>query len=364
MTTAPILPYLVGAIVLTAIVHRYLWMRLVRDASLTPPRARAAFVALTVGASLLPIGMLGLLYMRVMPLWLHRPLMTTIFSYIGALYFLLLALLALELRRASHHRRANAGIALFSCAVLSFAAVIFALLPARVRRADVRSSAIPRALQGYRVVQLSDLHVGPTLGRDFVEGVVASTKALSPDLVVITGDLVDGSPGALLPALAPLASLTPRDGVFMVLGNHEYLSGADAWRAALPSLGIRVLSNEAVFIGEHLELVGIDEAASPKDIARAFATHTPSRVNLTIAHEPALLARALSHRPTLALAGHTHGGQLFPLHVLEWLDQGYLVGSYSIEDTMLYVSAGAGFWGPPMRLGSLAEISWFELSPR
>jgi uncharacterized protein len=377
VVTAPVGPYLLGAVLLAAVVHAYLWRRLVRDTGLSATRARLASAALALCAALFPAGMAGLLFMRVLPRPLASPLLTTAFAYVGALYFLLLALGALEVRRlvrrsasdaARARARRHARFALGTAGLLSVVALWQAQRPLVVHERRIELPGLPPALAGYRIAHLSDLHVGPTLGGAFVADLVRRTREAHPDLVVITGDLVDGTPAELGPLLRPLAELDARDGVYMVFGNHEHLSGAEAWRAYLPGLGVRVLADERVAIGAHLELVGVDDgpgspAARAEALARAFAGHEKGRLTVALVHEPVEFPAVAAQGARLQLSGHTHGGQIFPLHALEWLDQRYVVGVHRLGAALLHVTPGAGFWGPPMRLGSTSEISLLVLLP-
>ena len=367
LVTAPVVPWVAMALLASALAHTYLWLRLVRE----PARPRALALVLVALALIVPAGMLGLLYMRVLPRALARPLMTGAFTYVGALCFLLAVLLGLDiLTRVGlrMHARRKASLALVAAAILSTVAIAQALRTPRIHEQRVQLATLPAGLVGYRIVQLSDLHIGPTLGLDFVDALVTATNAQHPDLVVITGDLVDGSVHELAPLLRPLRALAARDGVFLVLGNHEYLSGAEEWAAFLPSLRIRVLRNECVPISAALELVGLDDASKtrdgrvPADLARAYADHDASRFTIALVHEPAFVAQVKERGAALQLSGHTHGGQVFPVHFLELLDQGYLEGLYRVGATVLHVSPGAGFWGPPMRLGSRSELSVLALS--
>ncbi len=191
-----------------------------------------------------------------------------------------------------------------------------------LKEVGVRLKRLPRALQGTTIVQLTDVHVGPTIRRGFVEEIVARTNALAPDLVVITGDLVDGSVEELREHVAPLANLRARYGVFFVTGNHEYYSGAEEWCEELPRLGIRVLRNERVVIGEgkdSFDLAGIDDAHAYQygnghgaELERAVAGRDPERELVLLAHQPKALFGAVKHGVGLQLSGHTHGGQLWP----------------------------------------------------
>jgi predicted MPP superfamily phosphohydrolase len=222
---------------------------------------------------------------------------------------------------------------------------------------------------GYKIVQLSDVHVGPTIGRAFIEQIVATTNALEPDLIVITGDLVDGSVAVLKDAVAPIARLKAKDGVFFVTGNHEYYSGVDEWLAYLTTLGIRVLRNERVVIGEGAEafdLAGVDDWSAHgeghgPDLTRALKGRDRARLCILLAHQPKQIVEAAHADVDLQLSGHTHGGQLFPFGFLVRLQQPYVAGYHVREGTASYVSRGTGYWGPPMRVGAPAEITQIEL---
>jgi predicted MPP superfamily phosphohydrolase len=240
-----------------------------------------------------------------------------------------------------------------------------------VKRVAVTLSRLPAALHGSTIVQLTDVHIGPTLGRSFLERVVDATNALEPDVVVITGDLVDGSVTRLAEAVAPLARLRARHGVFFVTGNHEYYSGAEPWCAYLTQLGLRVLRNERVRIGsgdESYDLAGIDDLSGRHfgpgqgaDLPRALLGRDESRELVLLAHQPRMVAEAERAGVGLQISGHTHGGQIWPFHFLVRLQQPANSGLVRIGRALLYVSNGTGYWGPPMRLGSPAEITELTL---
>ena len=175
--------------------------------------------------------------------------------------------------------------------------------PIAVRPVDVSLARLPARHEGFRLVQLTDIHVGPTIGRAFVEDIVRRTNALAPDLIAITGDLVDGTVEQLRDAVAPLADLRARHGVFFVTGNHEYFSGAGPWLAELPRLGMRVLRNERVSIGEGadaFDLAGVDDHSARRygglapeaAIAGALDGRDPARELVLLAHQPRSLRGA------------------------------------------------------------------------
>jgi predicted MPP superfamily phosphohydrolase len=242
-----------------------------------------------------------------------------------------------------------------------------ALRPPRLERVEVTLERWPRELDGFRVAQVSDTHIGPILGRHFAEHVVAQVNALDADLVALTGDLVDGAVHRLAPEVAPFARLRARHGVFFVTGNHDHLSGVGAWCTRVQELGIRVLRNERVEIrarGAVFDLVGVDDhhgrlfgQEGGEDLDAALAGRDPARPALLLAHDPSTFKRASGLGIDLQLSGHTHGGQLWPFRFFVRLAIPFVAGRYRRGGAELYVSRGTGFWGPAMRLGAPAEIT-------
>jgi len=243
-----------------------------------------------------------------------------------------------------------------------------------VRRVPVPLVKLPPGMDGTTIVQLSDVHVGPTIGKRFLERVVETVNALDPDVIAITGDLVDGSVPRLAPHVAPLGRLRARHGVYFVTGNHEYYSGAEEWCAHLAELGVRVLRNERVRIGtdgESYDLAGVDDFAGRHfgrghgaDIARALAGRDESREVVLLAHQPRAVVEAERAGVGLTISGHTHGGQIWPFNFLVRLQQPVTSGLARFGRSLIYVSNGTGYWGPPMRLGSPAEITELVLEAR
>ncbi len=241
----------------------------------------------------------------------------------------------------------------------------------RVDRVRVPLPRLPAALNGFTIAQISDLHIAPLLGYDYVARVVAQVNALGAQVIVITGDLVDGSVEQLHPTADLLGGLRAPHGVYFVTGNHEYYSGADAWLAHLVTLGIKPLRNSHVSIGtgEHsFDLAGIDDLSGVRypghgpDIEAALAGRDPERALVLLAHQPKAIFMAAKHNVGLMLSGHTHAGQLWPLGFLVRLVQPYVEGLALHEQTYIYVNRGTGYVGPPMRLHAVPEITYVELT--
>lgn len=227
---------------------------------------------------------------------------------------------------------------------------------------------LPAALDGFTILQLTDLHIGGTIGRSFIESLVQRSNAIGADLIALTGDFVDGTVAQLADAVAPLAKLRAAHGVYFVTGNHEYYSGAGPWLAHLSALGIRVLRNERVTIargGDAFDLAGIDDHGAGSflpdhgpDLDRALAGRDRTRALVLLAHQPRQVRAAARYDVDLQLSGHTHGGQVWPWHYAVALQQGgLLAGRYQIGATQLYVSRGPAYWGPPVRVGAPPEIT-------
>ena len=215
----------------------------------------------------------------------------------------------------------------------------------------------------YTIVQLTDVHIGQIIGREFAEQMVRRVNALKPDAIVITGDLVDGKLSELRPHIEPLRNLRAKDGVFAVTGNHEYYWDPEPWLAHLRSLGLRILRNEHVQLGHAVTLAGADDSSAAEDVPRAVAGADPALPLVLLAHHPRTVTKAIAAGVDLQLSGHTHGGQLLPWGYLARLFDPKVAGLARYGSTYLYVSQGTGFWGPPLRVGTSCEISAITLVP-
>jgi predicted MPP superfamily phosphohydrolase len=365
--------------VLSWLTHRYVWARLVRDAGWPAPWPRVLTGVVFVLAALVPLVFVAV---QVLPRAVNGPLAWLVYTWLGfALYlFLLTALsdggrvaaavvgaLPQDPERRQLLARVLAGCVGAAAGLIGASGIVNVARGFEVRRIRVPLAKLPRAFSGYSIVQLTDVHVGPTIGRAFIERVVAETNALAPDLVVITGDLVDGTVERLRDLVEPLRGLRAPDGVYFVTGNHEYYSGADAWIAHLRAMGIRVLRNERVAVGA-FDLAGVDDASAHRmlpghgqDVAKALSGRDPARAVVLLAHQPKALEDASRLGVDLQLSGHTHGGQLVPFNWIARIDQPFIAGLHRVAETWIYVSSGTGYWGPPVRVGSQAELTRIEL---
>ncbi|MFE7898981.1 metallophosphoesterase [Streptomyces sp. NPDC057424] len=238
----------------------------------------------------------------------------------------------------------------------------------KVKRVTVPLAKLPRAAHGYRIAVVSDVHLGPVLGRGFAQKVVDTINATQPDLIAVVGDLVDGSVKDLGPAAAPLARLRARHGSYFVTGNHEYFSGAGQWVEEVRRLGLNPLENarrEMPYfdLAGVNDLAGEDEGQGP-DFARALGDRDTARACVLLAHQPVLIHDAVEHGVDLQLSGHTHGGQLWPGNLIAAGANPTLAGLERYGDTQLYVSRGAGAWGPPTRVGAPSDITLIELASK
>ncbi|MCP5067460.1 MAG: metallophosphoesterase, partial [bacterium] len=370
-----IVVFIVGlALTLLGGAHLLLARRLIVDPGLQGPMrwiGLTAIALLGLGAILQPA------LERVLPAPWTRRLSFPFLVWMGLFWIGLNAALALDLvdwlvvrvGLVALAPGAKAAVLAVAMAGLGSIGLWNGLHPPQLRRVIHRLARWPDALSGFRIVQLSDIHIGPVLGESFARKLVARVNALDADLVVITGDLVDGHVERLRSDVEAFADLRARHGVFFVTGNHDMYSGDEAWVARIRELGIRVLRNEHVRIeadGSGFVLAGVDDyrgdwaRGSSEDLPKTLDGWQRSQPLVLLAHDPATFRKASHEGIDLQLSGHTHGGQIWPFRWLVRLSVRWVAGCYQEGDSHLYVSRGTGFWGPPMRLLSPAEITEHE----
>lgn len=244
----------------------------------------------------------------------------------------------------------------------------------RVVDVDIPIFALPTALHGFAIAQISDVHVGATIKRGFVDAIVSKVNALRADVIAVTGDLVDGSVSQLAVHTAPLADLEARHGVYFVTGNHEYYSGERAWTQELRRLGLTVLKNQHVILGHNgasVVLAGVtdygahhfDPAQRSDPAAALDGAPADAAVRILLAHQPSSAAAAAHAGYDVQISGHTHGGQFWPWNHFVRFFQPFTAGLHRLDRLQVYVSRGTGYWGPPNRFGVPAEITRIRLVP-
>jgi hypothetical protein len=391
---APRILFFVLTGLLAGLAHVYLYRRLVRDAtSHARIRSLAKVTMLGLGGTAMLVRPVSRVIGPGLPGWIFTPLLV----WVGFALYLLMVTLALDAFRAavlrwrerqrqplSPERRAFLARSLAAgSAAMGGGLGVFgtwrAFRTPEISEIQVRLPGLPRALDGFTIVHLTDVHVGPVIQRKFMEELVARANAARPDLVAITGDLVDGTVDQLGWHVAALGGLKARYGAHFVTGNHDYYAGADEWVRALEGLGLNVLRNRRVEIGDpgaSFDLVGVDDWGARRgnrevwlgrrtagyDLEKAVAGRDPERASVLLAHQPTNLAEVSRHRIGLQLSGHTHGGQMFPGTGIARLVWGERSDGLSRQgNTWLFVSRGCGFVGPPMRVGSPPEIARITL---
>ena len=237
---------------------------------------------------------------------------------------------------------------------------------------DIPIKNLPENFHGFRIVQFSDLHVGPTIRNGFVQTVVNQINELKSDMIVFTGDLVDGTVENLKNDVAPLSKLYARYGKYFVTGNHEYYSGVMQWCEKVKELGFDVLNNESRTIkkdNQKILLAGVTDISGgnfsreyKSNPAKALNGNTTKGTKILLAHQPRSIFEAAKAGYDLQLSGHTHGGQMIPWQFLTRLAQPYMEGLYKHNNTWIYVNKGTGYWGPPLRIGARSEITVLKLA--
>ncbi|MGJ7509360.1 metallophosphoesterase [Variovorax sp. GT1P44] len=385
-------------IALTTLLHVYIGLRLLPSLTGAAAGSWVLLLALSVSAATMPlpfVGMrserrqladgwkwIGLLSMG----WFSSMFVLTLVRDAG----LLLAWLATFPLGVTpdwpRWQMASAAAVPLLATAITLVGFLNARRTAGVVRVDVPIRDLPSALDGFTIAQLSDIHVGPTIKRGYIQRIVDAVNGLGADMVAITGDLVDGTVQELREHIAPLEGLRARHGTFVVTGNHEYYAGAHAWIDELRRLGLRVLLNEHVVLQTRnvkgaqtdeeimesaLVVAGVtDYTAVHFDAAHASDPHlavhdAPPLVHtrVLLAHQPRTASVAADAGYHLQLSGHTHGGQFFPWNLFVPLQQPFTAGLHKLREMWVYTSRGTGYWGPPKRFGAPSEITLLRLVP-
>ncbi|HEY7274105.1 MAG TPA: metallophosphoesterase [Actinoplanes sp.] len=403
------LAFLAVVFLVIALVHLYLWKRTVRD-TLRPGLARRigglAAIALAV---LVPATLIGTRTGAAE--WLAWPG----YLWIALMFYLLVALIVLEVPRllitlttrvrgvseaepaAVTHAvppttqrtatvtayapdaaaekpgierrlliaRSAAIVAGLTAAGITGYGVRTALGPPQLARLEFPLAKLPRALDGTRLAVVSDIHLGALTGLRHVGRIVDMINSVNADIVCIVGDLVDGTVEELGRYAEPLAGIRSRRGSYFVTGNHEYYSGFAPWVEEVARLGVRPLRNERVALGG-LDLAGVNDLGGAEfgdapDFGKALGNRDTTRPVILMAHQPIAVHDAAPYGVDLQVSGHTHGGQMVPFNLVVRMEQPIVSGLGRVDGVPVYVTNGAGFWGPPVRVGAPPQISVIDL---
>ncbi|CRK60346.1 FIG00761799: membrane protein [Alloactinosynnema sp. L-07] len=373
--------FLIVFVVFT-LLHLYLWKRLVRDTARSR-RARVAGATAVVGLAVLAVA--SLVLPRFIGIEAGRWLAWPGYLWIALMFYMFVALLVLEVPRlvlrlrdrgkpVDESRRlflarGAAVVAGVAAPTVVGAGMVSALSAPEVKRLTVPIRRLDPAFAGFRIAVVSDIHLGPILGRAHTERLVRMINETEPDLVAMVGDLADGTVAELGHAAEPLRDLVSREGTFFVTGNHEYYSGHEQWITELDRLGLHYLRNSRTQItrgGASFDLAGVTDVTGESfddgpDFGAALRDRDSAKPVVLLAHQPVQVESAARAGVDLQLSGHTHGGQLYPFHHIVSLQQPGVSGLSKVDDTWLYVTNGAGFWGPPVRVGAPPDITVLEL---
>lgn len=374
----PVLLFVRGLAFLTVMMgllvglHWYLGVRLLDESGLPAGLSRLGWAVLWTSFGSIFAGFIG---GRVLPRPVAAVLQWVGFTWMGAFGLLLTTTAASDLvlwvaRHFVTLDPSTSGLRALVVAAIVLPALVAGFLVARapaIKRVTVPIRDLPPAFEGYRIAQISDVHIGETLTRAFAQQVTEQVNALKADAVAVTGDLIDGSVAKLRDEVAPLGGLRGKDGVFYVTGNHEYYHGGSSWMAECERLGMKVLHNEHVLLerdGAQLAIGGVPDleggrfsALHEPDAAKTFDGVAETSPRVLLSHQPRFAKRVKGTRVDLMLSGHTHGGQIFPFMFFVKLQQPVIGGFATLWGVPTYTSNGTGYWGPPFRVGPRGEIT-------
>ena len=392
------------------LIHLYLWKRLVRDPMRPGWRRRIGGLVAALLAVLIPATLIGTRTGRVE--WLAWPG----YLWIALMFYLLVILAVLEVPRLflvlvmRRNRRTRRGVdrtaetaepaeaaaggeadgaaaapapdapgidrrlllargaAIFAgltAAGLTGYGVRTALGPPRLDRVQIPLAKLPRALDGTRLAVVADIHLGPLTGSHHAGQIVDLINSVNADIVCVVGDLVDGTVAELGRFAEPLANIRSRQGAYFVTGNHEYYSGFQPWMDEIARLGVRPLRNERLELGG-LDLAGVNDLTGgdfddAPDFGKALGGRDTARPVVLMAHQPVMARDAARYGVDLQVSGHTHGGQMVPFNLLVRLQQPIVSGFGTVDGVPVYVTNGAGFWGPPVRVGAPPQVTVIDL---
>ncbi len=306
-----------------------------------------------------------------MPIYFIGSIYLMLGLFFCLVFYLLIGDIALKIfqlfkgKNTDLNRRTFFGMVGISAANVVFGVVSAARGP-KLYNVTIPIKNLPDSFVGYKIVQISDLHVGPTIKRDYVERVKDMTNRLNPDMVALTGDLLDGTPDRIGNHLRPIADIQSKDGSFFVSGNHEYYWNYLSWEKFFREWGLIILENSSHTITrghDRLSIIGLPDQTAQRflgiavDIKKAMEDVPPLNKKILLAHRPHVFDKNNDYNIDLQLSGHTHGGQFFPWNLIIAAVWKYHAGLYGHKGTWIYVNRGTGYWGPPLRSGVIAELT-------
>ncbi|WP_433827807.1 metallophosphoesterase [Actinoplanes sp. CA-015351] len=363
-------------------IHWYLWKRLVQDTTHQGlPRRIGTAIVIALGISM-PMTLFGVRdgYFP----WLYWPG----YIWVAVMFYLLVTLSILEIPRWIRRRKTLTrtpqttpekpnedrrlllarGTAIFAgltAASITGYGVKTAAGPPRINRFHMPMTKLPRRMDGIRLAVVSDIHIGPTTGAEHARRVTQVINSVNADIVCVVGDLVDGTVAQIGPFVAPLAGIQSKKGTYFVTGNHEYYTDYTEWIDEVAEFGMRPLRNERVEL-DGLDLAGVNDLdgemyGDPADFALALGNRDMTRPVVLMAHQPVAAEKAAPYGVDLQVSGHTHGGQMVPFNLLVRLSQPVVSGFGNVDGVPIFVTNGAGSWGPPVRVGAPPQVTVIEL---
>lgn len=366
--------FFINIFLVLVVLHTYIGWQLLPSLAFTTPQLVIGIVYLCLSSIFIPLGMAARFLISQQSIadfiaWVGAILMG-FFSSLLVLTLLRELLLPWVTQGTQQNLTFSAWGVLIMAGIVTLVGFMNARGLPRTVEIEVPIEGLPLALHSFRIVQISDLHVGPTIKGPYVSGVVDRVNGLHPDLIAVTGDVVDGQVAQLAADTAELGRMRARHGVYVVAGNHEYYSGVASWMAEFRRLGLRTLMNQHEVIthdGAVLIVAGVTDfnahqfdVLQQSDPTLALAGAPPG-VKLLLAHQPRSAPMAAAAGFDLQLSGHTHGGQFWPWNLFVSLQQPFTAGLHRMGKLWVYTSRGTGYWGPPKRFGAPSEITLIRL---
>ncbi len=362
-------------------IHYYIYRRCLLIIPVTPQSKDILRIVICFLAALYPVGRILRGYTGH---WIFSPFILSGAVWMGLVLYIFIGLIVIDIGRltfwitgAGQHIPLNIRPILryltaivLGMFVLTVGAVSF--INARnspiITRLDVPIPGLPGNLIGLKLVQITDLHLGAIVSTCSLDRITAMIKPLKPDLIVITGDLIDENADRLNGIKDALTKLNAPLGVYAVTGNHEFYTGVEQSSAFIESAGIQVLRNMMVTVADSLQIIGLDDPTGSRqmgeggpDLEKALTGYRENLPSILLIHQPVGFEQFARKGINLVLSGHTHGGQLWPINYITRLFYSKPDGLFNIGESILYVSKGAGTWGPPMRFKAPPEIVLIRL---